>query len=106
MSTKKTPLELTEDILRNTNALFEMNSIYKGLFEALKIHDNEAAKNEIIKALTHRLNTLTVYSSNIYWSASDLKEVLTKGLEKALEAEDKALEEDLPFVTPNDKEDE
>lgn len=97
MSTTKTPLEITEDILKNTNALFELHGIYKGLFSALSIND-ESAKNEIIKALAHRLNTVTVYASNVYWSASDLKEVLTK----ALEAEDDELEEDLPFVTPDD----
>ena len=100
MSTTKTPLEITEDILKNTNALFEIHGIYKGLFSALNIND-ESAKNEIIKALAHRLNTVSVYASNVYWSASDLKEVLTKGLEKALEAEGDDLEEDLPFVTPD-----
>lgn len=96
----KTPLELTADILQDDNRLFELNHIYEGLLAAISIQNNERAKNEIIKALAHRISTMAIYASNVYWSAVELQ----KALVDALKENSDTTEEDLPFVTPTKEE--
>jgi len=77
----KTPLELTEDILRDNNFMLELNGIFRGLLRSLDIKEDRTAREEIVRALAYRINTLTIHASNVFWSASELKKVLTKQLE-------------------------
>ena len=101
MSTTKTPLELVNTIKGHTVALFELRRVSKALLETASMEDVEVTRT-IVRSLANTCVGLSNHVSDIYWDVSDLKRIM----EDNLLEETKDLEEDLPFVTPNDKKEE
>lgn len=98
----KTPLELTEDILRDNNFMLELNGIFRGLLRSLDVKEDRTAREEIVRALAYRVNALSIYASNVFWSASELKKVLTEQLEAEdpdapIQDGEEVTADDLPF---------
>lgn len=98
--TQKTPLELTEDIIADNNFLLELNGIFRALMKTIDIKEDRKAREEIIRSLAYRVNTLSIYSANIYWNALELKKTLTKALEAEMQIKDgdELTENDLDFL--------
>lgn len=106
MTKSSTPLEITNRIKDNAAALFEVRHISKALNDISKNEADDATLRTIIRGFSSTLGELAGNVSDVYWDAC----LLIKKLEEAVLEEtadcDEALEEDLPFVTPEEKEDE
>lgn len=106
MTKSNTPLEITNHIKDNAAALFEVRRISKALSDITKNEADDATLRTIIRSLSATLGELAGNVSDAYWDAC----LLIQKLEEAVLTEtadcDEALEEDLPFVTPEEKEDE
>lgn len=103
--TQKTPLELTEDIIRDNNQLLELNGIFRALLRSIDIKEDRAAREETIRALAYRVNALSIYASNVYWSATALKKAFTAELEFEMQINDgdELTENDLEFLDEEEK---
>ena len=97
MTNQKTPLELINDINKHCLELFELRRVSKALLTAATLDDDEVSRT-IIRSLANTTVTLANHVSDIYWDNADLKRIM----EDNLLEETKDLEEDLPFVTPDD----
>ena len=97
MTNQKTPLELINDINKHCLELFELRRVSKALLTAATLDDDEVSRT-IIRSLANATVTLANHASDIYWDNADLKRIM----EDNLLEETKDLEEDLPFVTPDD----
>ena len=97
MTNQTTPLELINDINKHCLELFELRRVSKALLTAATLDDDEVSRT-IIRSLANTTVTLANHVSDIYWDNADLKRIM----EDNLLEETKDLEEDLPFVTPDD----
>ena len=105
MNKSNTPLEITNHIKDNAVALFEVRRISKALSDITKNEADDATLRTIIRSLSTTLGELAGNVSDAYWDACLLIQKLEEAvLEDTADCED--LEEDLPFVTPEEKEDE
>lgn len=105
MTKSNTPLEITNHIKDNAAALFEVRRISKALSDISKNEADDATLRTIIRSLSATLGELAWNVSDAYWDACLLIQKLEEAvLEDTADCED--LEEDLPFVTPEEKEDE
>ena len=97
MTNQKTPLELIDDINKHCLELFELRRVSKALLTTATLDDDEVSRT-IIRSLANTTVTLANHVSDIYWDNADLKRIM----EDNLLEETKDLEDDLPFVTPDD----
>jgi hypothetical protein len=97
MSKSKTPLELINSIKTNTVGLFEIRRISKALKDIANNSDAENLRT-IVKAFTRSLDDLSNNASDIYWDIAELKDIIEKDVLEST----KDVEEDLPFVTPDE----
>ena len=105
MTKSNTPLEITNHIKDNAATLFEVRRISKALSDISKNEADDATLRTIIRSLSATLGELAWNVSDAYWDACLLIQKLEEAvLEDTADCED--LEEDLPFVTPEEKEDE
>ena len=105
MTKSNTPLEITNHIKDNAAALIEVRRISKALSDISKNEADDATLRTIIRSLSATLGELAWNVSDAYWDACLLIQKLEEAvLEDTADCED--LEEDLPFVTPEEKEDE
>ena len=105
MTKSNTPLEITNHIKDNAAALCEVRRISKALSDISKNEADDATLRTIIRSLSATLGELAWNVSDAYWDACLLIQKLEEAvLEDTADCED--LEEDLPFVTPEEKEDE
>jgi hypothetical protein len=98
MSKSKTPLELINSIKTNTVGLFEIRRISKALKDIVNNSDAENLRT-IVKAFTRSLDDLSNNASDIYWDIAELKDIIEKDVLEST----KDVEEDLPFVTPDEE---
>lgn len=105
MTKSNTPLEITNHIKDNAAALFEVLRISKALSDITKNEADDATLRTIIRSLSATLGELAGNVSDAYWDACLLIQKLEEAvLEDTADCDD--FEEDLPFVTPEEKEDE
>ena len=101
MTKFNTPLEITNHIKDNAVALFEVRRISKALSDITKNEADDATLRTIVRSLSNTLGKLAGNVSDAYWDTC----LLIQKLEEAVLTEtadcDEALEEDLPFVTPD-----
>ena len=103
MTKSNTPLEITNHIKDNAAALFEVRRISKALSDITKNEADDATLRTIIRSLSSTLGELAGNVSDAYWDTCLLIQKLEEAvLEDTADCDD--VEEDLPFVTPNDKE--
>ena len=96
-------MELTNHINDNAVALFEVCRISKALSDITKNEADDTTLRTIIRSLSTTLGELAGNASDTYWDACLLIQKLEEAvLEDTADCDD--VEEDLPFVTPNDKE--
>ena len=101
MTKSNTPLELTNHIKDNAVALFEVRRISKALSDISKNEAEDATLRTIVRSLSNTLGELAGNISDVYWDACVLVQKLEEAvLEDTADCED--LEEDLPFVTPDE----
>ena len=101
MNKSNTPLELTNHIKDNAVALFEVRRISKALSDITKNEAEDATLRTIVRSLSITLGELAGNISDVYWDACVLVQKLEEAvLEDTADCED--LEEDLPFVTPDE----
>lgn len=103
MTKSNTPLEIANHIKDNAAALSEVRRISKALSDISKSEADDATLRTIIRSLSATLGELAWNVSDTYWDAC----LLIQKLEEAVLTEtadcDEALEEDLPFVTPEEE---
>ena len=101
MTKSNTPLEITNHIKDNAAALFEVRRISKALSDISKNEAEDATLRTIVRSLSNTLGELAGNISDVYWDACVLVQKLEEAvLEDTADCED--LEEDLPFVTPDE----
>ena len=101
MTKSNTPLEITNHIKDNAVALFEVRRISKALSDITKNEAEDATLRTIVRSLSNTLGELAGNISDVYWDACLLIQKLEEAvLEDTADCED--LEEDLPFVTPDE----
>lgn len=104
MTKSNTPLELTNHIKDSAVALFEVRRISRALSDITKNEADDATLRTIVRSISTTLGELAGNISDVYWDAC----ILIQKLEEAVyeetadcdELDD--LEEDLPFVTPDE----
>ena len=106
MTKSNTPLEITNHIKDNAAALFEVRRISKALNDISKNEADDATLRTIIRSLSSTLGELAGNVSDVYWDACLLIQKLEEAVLEETADCDESLEEDLPFVTPEEKEDE
>ena len=108
MTESNTLLEITNHIKDNAAALFEVRRISKALSDISKNETDDATLRTIIRSLSTTLGELAGNVSDAYWDACLLIHKLEESvLEETADCDElDELDEDLPFVTPEEKEDE
>ena len=101
MTKSNTPLEITNHIKDNAVALFEVRRISKALSDITKNEADDATLRTIIRSLSATLGELAGNVSDVYWDACLLIQKLEEAVLEDTADCDEALEEDLPFVTPD-----
>ena len=97
MSETKTPLELSNRIKERSANMFEIRRIAKALGDVVDGTEQNTLRT-IVRALSVSLNELAGDNSDNYWDICKLIDTLEKGvLEETAD-----VEEDLPFVTPDE----
>ena len=98
MSEIKTPLELSNRIKERSANMFDIRRIAKALEDV--VDDTEAdTLRAIVRAFSDSLNKLAGDNSDNYWDVCKLIDML----EKSVLEETADVEEDLPFVTPDEE---
>ena len=93
----KTPLELSNHIKDRSAKLFEVRRIAKALGSVADGTEADTLRT-IVRSLSVSLNELAFANSDNYWDICKLIDMLEKGvLEETAD-----VEEDLPFVTPDE----
>ena len=103
MTKSNTPLEITNHIKDNAVALFEVRRISKALSDITKNEADDATLRTIIRSLSATLGELAENVSDAYWDACLLIQKLEEAVLEDTAGCDEALEEDLPFVTPEEE---
>ena len=103
MTKSNTPLEITNHIKDNAAALFEVRRISKALSDISKNEADDATLRTIIRSLSSTLGELAGNISDTYWDACLLIQKLEEAVLEETAGCDEALEEDLPFVTPEEE---
>ena len=97
MSEPKTPLELSNHIKDRSAKLFEVRRIAKALGDIADGTETNTLRT-IVRSVSLSLNDLASENSDNYWDICKLIDMLEKGvLEETAD-----VEEDLPFVTPDE----
>ena len=103
MTKSNTPLEITNHIKDNAAALFEVRRISKALSDISKNEADDTTLRTIIRSLSSTLGELAENVSDVYWDACLLIQKLEEAVLEETTDCDEALEEDLPFVTPDEE---
>ena len=103
MTKSNTPLEITNHIKDNAATLFEVRRISKALSDISKNEADDATLRTIIRSLSSTLGELAENVSDVYWDACLLIQKLEEAVLEETTDCDEALEEDLPFVTPDEE---
>ena len=97
MSEIKTPLELSNRIKERSAKLFEVRRIAKALGDIADGTETNTLRT-IVRSVSLSLNDLASENSDNYWDICKLIDMLEKGvLEETAD-----VEEDFPFVTPDE----
>ena len=97
MSEPKTPLELSNHIKERSAKMFEIRRIAKALGDIADGTETNTLRT-IVRSVYLSLNDLASENSDNYWDNCKLIDTLEKGvLEETAD-----VEEDLPFVTPDE----